>query len=437
MRRANPSLRTVQDVMTPDTLHLAPESTVHAAVLLLREHQRVALPVVEDGRVLGVVDAAALFLYQPDVLVADVMAPPAFIEADASLSSAAACMREHCLAELPVWQDELLGVLKGGDLLSAWAMPVDSLTGLPWQDSFRLRSSMRLSAGHELTLLFFDMDEFGALNKRLGHVVGDSALKAVATALHNAIDSSRDEVCRFGGDEFVVATTRPRHEAREWAEAVRDTIAATAVEGLDQPLGVSVGVAGGLRRAERPDAHAPATLDDLINRASQASTQAKSASGHVVSLETEPPATPHEALRPPPEGPARPARVRIRGAQTLVGGGTARANVRLEHGGIVYTGSHEGAAGDAPSVAAAAAADALRQFLPAPYRVHPAGVAQQAIGGDGRVMMAVMRLEGPFGSQHLVGVADVSADPCRATVKAVLNALNRSLEALALPAPVE
>lgn len=415
--------------MTPDTLHLAPDSTVHAAVLLLREHQRAALPVLAAEQVLGVVDAATLFLYQPDVLVGDVMAPPAYIGADASLSAAAACMREHCLAELPVWKDRLLGVLKGGDLLSAWAMPVDPLTGLPWQDSFRLRSSMRLSAGHELTLLFFDMDEFGLLNKQHGHVVGDQALKAVAAALHDALDTSLDEACRFGGDEFVVATTRTRQDAVEWAETVRAAIVNTGVPGLEKALSVSVGVAGGLRRAERPDTHAPATLDDLINRASQASTRAKAAADHMVSLDDPAAAAP---AAPPPvvSGPARPARIRIRGARTLVGGGTARADVRLEHAGVTYTGTYEGADVDAPSVAAAAAAAALCKFLPAPYVVHPSSVAQQSIAGDGRVMMAVVRLEGPLGSQHLVGVADASADPCRASVKAVLNALNRSLEAL-------
>lgn len=419
--------------MTPDTLHLEPNSSVHTAVLLLREHHRIALPVLSDNAVLGVVDAATLFLYQPDVVVGDIMAPPAFVSSDASLSAAAACMREHCLAELPVWSDGLLGVLKGTDLLSAWAMPVDPLTGLPWQDSFRLRSSMRLSAGHELTLLFFDMDEFGQLNKKHGHVVGDNALKATAAAIHGALDTLHDEACRFGGDEFVVATTRPRDEAIQWAARVRADISESTVEGLQERLSVSVGVAGGLRRTERPDAHAPATLDDLINRASQASTRAKSGTDHVVSLDPERPTPPSAAAAPPvfPDQP-RPARVRIRGAQTLVDGGTARASVRLEHQGIIYSGSHEGAEGDAPSVAAAAATAALCQFLPSPYAVHPAGVAQQSVAGTGRVMMAMVRLEGPLGSQNLVGVADASVDPCRATVKAVLNALNRSLEALAL-----
>jgi diguanylate cyclase (GGDEF)-like protein len=415
--------------MTPDTLHVEPASNVHAAVLMLRTHGRLALPVLADGEVVGVVDAATLFLYQPDVLVGDIMTPPASIAAGASLSAAAARMREFCLAELPVTDDGLIGILKGNDLLSAWAMPVDPLTGLPWQDSFRLRSSMRLSAGHELTLLFFDMDEFGLLNKRKGHVVGDNALKTVADALRDGLDPSQDEACRFGGDEFVVATTRPRHEAMVWAEGIRATISNSPVLGLDEPLSVSVGAAGGLRRLERPDSHAPATLDDLINRASQASTRAKAEPGHVVSLDAEP--IPIRVIPAAASTMTRPDRIRIRGAQTLVGGGTARASVRLEHRGIVYSGSHEGAASDAPTVAATAAADALSQFLPAAYAVHTTSVAEQAILGDGHVMMAVMRLEGPLGSQNLVGIADVAADPCRATVKAVLNALNRSLEALA------
>jgi diguanylate cyclase (GGDEF)-like protein len=416
--------------MTPDALSVRPTSNVHAAVMLLREHDRLVLPVVEDGSVVGVIDAATLFLYQPDIVVGDVMSPPASVDANASLSAAATAMREHCLAEIPVVGDALLGVLKGTDLLSAWAMPVDPLTGLPWQDSFRLRSTMRLSSGEELTLLFFDMDDLGALNKRLGHVVGDNALKAVADAIRNAVETSFDEACRFGGDEFVVATTRPRDEAIRWAESVRSTVLSSQVEGLDAPLGVSVGAAGGLRRAERVDSYPPATLDDLINRASQASTKAKLDPGHLLSLDSDlriSPSPPSTA-----RGPAltRPARVRIRGASTLVGASSARADVRLEHCGIIYSGSHEGAVSDGPSLAAAATAAALSQFLPASYAVYAAGVEEQAIMGEGRVMMAVVRLESPFGSQNLVGVADVASDPCRATVKAVLDALNRSIEAI-------
>jgi diguanylate cyclase (GGDEF)-like protein len=398
--------------------------------MLLREHDRLVLPVLDEGSVVGVIDAATLFLYQPDIVIGDVMSPPASVDADASLSAAATAMREHCLAEIPVVGGALLGVLKGADLLSAWAMPVDPLTGLPWQDSFRLRSTMRLSSGQELTLLFFDMDDFGALNKRLGHVVGDNALKAVADAIRDAVETSFDEACRFGGDEFVVATTRPRDEAIEWAENVRATVLASRVEGLDTPLGVSVGAAGGLRRTERVDSYPPATLDDLINRASQASTKAKLDPGHLLTLDTD--AHISRTAPSPSRGPAlvRPARVRIRGAITLVGASSARADVRLEHRGIIYSGSHEGLVSDGPSLAAAATTDALSQFLPDNYTIYTAGVEEQAIVGEGRVMMAVMRLESPFGSQSLVGVADVASDPCRATVKAVLDALNRSIEAI-------
>lgn len=419
--------------MTADPLHIGPDATVHTAVLLLRSRGRLVLPVLDDGQVVGIVDAVTLFMYQPDIVVSDVMGAPVHVTGEMPLSAAAGLMRAHCLPEMPVVDGDLIGVIKSADLLSAWAMPVDPLTHLPWQDSFRLRSSMQLDAGKELTLLFFDMDDFGALNKRFGHIIGDRALQAVASSIRDAMDPATDEACRYGGDEFVVSTTRLRPEAEAWAAIVRDTIGAADIEGMDGHMSVSVGVAGGLRRTERPGSHAPATLDDLINRASQASTQAKHEPGRISTLDDKRMIALLDVPAPEPEKTDRPARIRIQSVETCVEEGTLHADVRLEFGGVSHTGSADGSADDDLSVVLEAASRAIMRFLPARYSVAPVHVGEQALCDSARVVMAVVRLDGPQGRQNLVGVADGTTQPRRAIVKAILDALNRPLEALVQP----
>ena len=54
-----------------------------------------------------------------------------------------------------------------------------------------------------LSLAFIDIDDFKAINDRIGHLAGDSVLAGVAERLHSVVRSA-DIACRVGGDEFAV-----------------------------------------------------------------------------------------------------------------------------------------------------------------------------------------------------------------------------------------
>ncbi len=96
-----------------------------------------------------------------------------------------------------------------------------------------------------LSCMLIDIDLFKGINDKYGHDAGDAVLYEVAQALRTA-SRLGDEVCRIGGEEFlVICTNTDMAEAEAAAERLR-----TAVENLSTLVGdnelvttVSIGVA--------------------------------------------------------------------------------------------------------------------------------------------------------------------------------------------------
>jgi len=89
----------------------------------------------------------------------------------------------------------------------AFAAIHDPLTGLPNRELFtdRLEVALRRAArgGHQVGVMFLDLDRFKLINDSLGHDVGDQVLCAVADRL-SSVTRASDTLSRFGGDEFTV-----------------------------------------------------------------------------------------------------------------------------------------------------------------------------------------------------------------------------------------
>lgn len=83
----------------------------------------------------------------------------------------------------------------------------DLLTGLPNRTLFDDRLNQATLAarryGHNMALMFLDVDRFKLVNDTLGHQVGDELLILLAERLKMAI-RAEDTVSRHGGDEFLV-----------------------------------------------------------------------------------------------------------------------------------------------------------------------------------------------------------------------------------------
>jgi diguanylate cyclase (GGDEF)-like protein len=105
---------------------------------------------------------------------------------------------------------------------------VDPLTGLlnrrGWSE-LSARLWRRASQGEEsLGLLMVDLDRFKEVNDRMGHPVGDEALRHVASLLRFNLRPT-DLVGRWGGEEFVILMQGGLAEVRASAERIRQVIA--------------------------------------------------------------------------------------------------------------------------------------------------------------------------------------------------------------------
>ena len=124
-----------------------------------------------------------------------------------------------------------------------------------------------------VALLLCDLDGFKHVNDRHGHRGGDQVLVEVARRLERAVRQG-DLVCRFGGDEFLVACEGlDGDDVCTLAARIIEAVGAPIlVDGAVHQLGMSVGVA-----FERPgDVDEP---DLLVTRADDAMYEAKGAGG--------------------------------------------------------------------------------------------------------------------------------------------------------------
>uniref|UniRef100_UPI000D4084B2 diguanylate cyclase domain-containing protein n=1 Tax=unclassified Variovorax TaxID=663243 RepID=UPI000D4084B2 len=201
---------------------------------------------------------------------------------------------ELALAPLPVVRDDEIGHLtrafnrllaKLVDNQAALARMAhhDGLTGLPNRKLLddRLQQALVRARrhGHQVAVLYLDLDGFKALNDTLGHEAGDEALEEIARRLLGLVRQT-DTVARIGGDEFVLLAA----DFEDSAERAALILAQRCIDAIAQPLevrnagiviGVSIGIAVGC---------GDETPQDLLAAADKAMYQAKQngRSSHVV-----------------------------------------------------------------------------------------------------------------------------------------------------------
>ncbi len=390
---------------------LCPDHTVRMALVTMKGFLTGTLAVVEGGAYLGIVHWSDLIDLEPDTPLLKVMKKGgAYLAPTDSIADAAALIMETKADRIAVVDEgRLVGWVSPHNLMPELGRSKDPLTGLSWSDSLREWALDRLRGGQEISILFFDLDQFGLFNKKFGHRVGDRVLEAVADTLRQVIDSDSDVLCRYGGDEFAIGTIRGNEASEAFAEE-----AAREIESLDPPaddgrIEVSWGVKGGKRTKERDDVHFAATLDNLINLASkQAQAMKEGKRGAVVQDQ------PVETT----------GGVGLRSVNVSAEGNAATVSVELTVGSTLVTASLNGPATDGmlERLVAQTVADAISHALPkgTSLMVHDSRLSTTA---DGETFASVQAtLYTPSQMKELTGTFRSNGDTNRAVAMALIQA---------------
>jgi len=148
----------------------------------------------------------------------------------------------------------------------------DSLTNLPnrrsFNSSFKKMMLLHDRQKNNLSVLFFDIDDFKKINDTVGHHVGDEVLQRIAEVIKECIRKT-DLTARWGGEEFIVALIDSSFEDTELiAQKLRKSIEADAK--LQELVGYKVTASFGLTSVGEHD-----KTDKVFQRVDDAMYQAK------------------------------------------------------------------------------------------------------------------------------------------------------------------
>jgi diguanylate cyclase (GGDEF)-like protein len=154
---------------------------------------------------------------------------------------------------------------------------LDALTNLHNRRYFHETLARECARAHRydrrLALVVFDVDDFKAINDRIGHLAGDAVLAAVAERVQSVVRSA-DVACRVGGDEFgVILPESTLNDAEQLYSRVQFAVAARPIGPFDR-----IHLSAGIAELERED-----SAESFFQRADQALYRAKEAGkGRVV-----------------------------------------------------------------------------------------------------------------------------------------------------------
>ena len=162
----------------------------------------------------------------------------------------------------------------------------DELTGVPnrryFTSSFAQLAAQRSRLAPEarvpVSVIMFDLDHFGPVNKERGHATGDVVLYEFGRLLAGRLRLA-DVVARYGGEEFVaVLVGTGRDDAVRVADEIRAAFEATPMIGSDGQQ-IRCTVSAGVATVEP----AEDSLDSLLPTADVALSMAKRAGRNTVS----------------------------------------------------------------------------------------------------------------------------------------------------------
>lgn len=238
--------------------------------------------VYDDNRLAGVVTKKELVGAHPNRIIADVM-----------------CDRYICVdCSTHVWKikdifesnrdidiilvenkNEIIGYITRTILNTELGKHIDLLTGLYKSDYIFYNAYRLIRSGQNTTIIFIDLNNFGYIDKKYGHVNGDAILKCVAEVLRDNVPFN-SYLCRYAGDEFVILTQYCIDDSMELAKKIIN-----AINQYKFPNNIAVSASIGItsyRVYNKKIGNVLELINKLVNIASLSSTKAKQSANNPI-----------------------------------------------------------------------------------------------------------------------------------------------------------
>lgn len=267
-------IRKVFDIMNKEYIMVDALCGVSHMLNIATEKTSISLfPVTDNGEIIGVITKDDLLKAHPNRIAIDVMSGGfEYINVNESIWNAKELLEEKADTLLVTDSGRIVGVVTKKEIDIEISKHIDLLTGLYKKDYIMYNSLKLLEQGNEIIIAFFDVNGFGYMNKKYGHVIGDGILKDIGKILNdNAQEGTY--ICRYAGDEFALVTKESLENCKGIAQNMVNMVKHHEFYG-HMNVGISVGIAGG-RRSKPRNKNLYDTVAGLINLASLASTKAK------------------------------------------------------------------------------------------------------------------------------------------------------------------
>lgn len=266
-------MRHVSDIMIKNFKTIDPLDGVRKMQRFVIDKNIDFFPVVESDKLVGLLTYKELIGVHPNRIVADAMRNKVIlIDHEASVWMAKELIDENSTDVLLVVDNEkLVGIVTKTILYAELGRHTDLLTGLYKSDYIYYNAKKLIENGKNTAIIFIDINNFGFIDKKYGHVQGDNMLKEVAFILRKNTPSDA-YTCRFGGDEFVVLVPYCLDKTVKFTINLLNIISKNKF--CDK---IKVNASAGIAIYEKgyDEIDYDAKVYELINRASLASTKAK------------------------------------------------------------------------------------------------------------------------------------------------------------------